>query len=57
MTKKTEIAKWIDEYQKGKSGIYPYQVALEVAAIFKIPMTSAQKAVMSHIKKEVEKCA
>ena len=33
-----QILKWIDEYQSGKSGIYPYQVALQVCAEFAIPI-------------------
>lgn len=44
------ILKWIDEYQSGKSGIYPYQVALRVCAEFVIPIEEAQDYVAEHIK-------
>ena len=44
------ILKWIDEYQSGKSGIYPYQVALQVCAEFVIPIEQAQDYVTEHIK-------
>ena len=44
------ILKWIDEYQSGKSGIYPYQVALQVCAEFVIPIEGAQDYVAEHIK-------
>lgn len=44
------ILKWIDEYQSGKSGIYPYQVALQVCAEFVIPIEEAQDYVAEHIK-------
>lgn len=45
-----EILQWIENYQKGKSGIYPYQVALQVCATFQISITEAQSYVMQHIK-------
>lgn len=45
-----KILKWIDDYQSGKSGIYPYQVALQVCAEFVIPIEDAQDYVAEHIK-------
>lgn len=45
-----DILKWINEYQRGKSGIYPYQVALQVCAEFVIPIEEAQAYVSEHIK-------
>lgn len=46
-----KIMQWIDEYQSGKSGIYPYQVALQVCAEFMIPIEDAQSHVTEHIKR------
>mgnify|MGYP001581533150 CR=1 FL=1 len=46
-----KIIQWIDNYQSGKSGIYPYQVALQVCAEFVIPIEEAQDYVAEHIKR------
>lgn len=45
------IQAWIDEYQKGKSGIYPYQVALLVCGKFGILLKDALNEVVAHIDK------
>ena len=45
-----EILAFITELQKGKSGIYPYRVAQEVAIKFQISIEEAQKYVSQHIK-------
>ena len=47
MSKK--IMQWIERYQEGKSGIYPYQVALQVCAEFRISTEEAQGYVTRHI--------
>jgi hypothetical protein len=51
---KTEIISFINEYQRGKCGIYPYRVAELVAIEFYIPMSEAQEYVASHIKNELK---
>jgi hypothetical protein len=53
-----KILDFIEEIQRGKSGIYPYRVAQEVAIKFQISMERAQEYVSQHIKdalKEVTK--
>jgi len=45
-----KIMQWIEEYQSGKSGIYPYQVALQVCAEFQISIEQAQGFVSKHIR-------
>jgi hypothetical protein len=44
-----EIMDFIVELQRGKSGIYPYRVALEVCAKFQISIEEAQEYVTKHI--------
>ena len=46
---KPEILKWIDEYQKGKSGIIPYKVAMLTAMEFKIDINESLEHVRKHI--------
>ena len=43
------ILQWIDAYQRGKSGIFPYHVALQVCAEFTITIHDAQAHVARHI--------
>lgn len=42
---------WIDEYQRGKGGIYPHHVAMMVAAEFSISLPLARELVLAHIRK------
>lgn len=49
----TKIMQWIDDHQRGKNGIYPHQVALEVCAEFQISISDARDYVLQHIKKEM----
>lgn len=46
---------YIDSLQAGKSGIYPYRVAQDVAARFNVPLSVAIAAVLEHIKRELAK--
>ena len=45
-----EITAYIEQSQRGKVGIYPYHVALEVCARFGVPLSVAQAAVQAHIR-------
>jgi hypothetical protein len=45
----TKIIQWIEDYQNGKSGIYPNQVALLVCAEFQISIEEARQYVIKHI--------
>ena len=45
-----KIMQWIEEYQSGKSGIYPYQVALQVCAEFRVGIDEALSYVQKHIR-------
>ncbi len=47
---RNDIMAWIEKSQEGKGGIYPYQVALEVCAIFGIHLDNAKAHVSKHIK-------
>lgn len=49
-----KIMQWIENYQSGKSGIYPYQVALQVCAEFQISITEAQEYVTRHIQQVIK---
>ena len=49
-SKSKQIMQWIENYQSGKSGIYPYQVALQVCAEFQISIEQAQSYVSRHIR-------
>jgi len=53
--KDAAIMQWIENHQSGKSGIYPYQVALQVCAEFAIPIEEAQDYVAKHIKQVTAK--
>lgn len=48
------ILQWIDEYQKGKSGIYPNLVAREVAVNFDISLPRATDLVLRHIRQVLQ---
>ena len=48
-----EILNFIEDYQKGKQGIYPYRVAQEVAIKFAMPMHEAIEHVSYHVKTEL----
>lgn len=54
-----KIMQWIEEHQKGKSGIYPHRVALEVFLKFGIidgiTLSEAKGFVLQHIKNEMGK--
>lgn len=45
-----QIQKRISEMQSGKSGIYPYRVAQDIAAEFFIPYEAARDEVLAHIR-------
>ena len=49
------IDDFINFYQDGRKGIYPYQVAREVRERFLVTMSRATDAVARHIRKELEK--
>jgi len=53
----TKIMDFINEEQHGKSGIYPYHVALEVCARFNITLEEAQQYVSDHIKRVMDEDA
>ncbi len=44
------ILQWIESYQKGRGGIYPHMVAVEVSIRFGIDITLAREFVLQHIK-------
>ena len=46
-----KIMEWIEDYQEGKSGIYPYRVAEQVCLEFKIDIAEAFIYVNEHIRK------
>lgn len=48
-----EIMRWIENSQKGKSGIYPFLLSLDVCAVFNIPLIDAQNHVLKHIDNEL----
>ena len=48
-----KIQEFIENYQRGKTGIYPHQVALLVCAEFLIPLPDATEHVLAHIKAEM----
>lgn len=50
-----QIKSWIDEHQRGKGGIYPYQVALKVCGEFGIGIKEALEYVVDHVKKVMQK--
>lgn len=50
MTNRAQILQWINQQQRGKSGIYPYHVAQDVAIQFRISIEEAQELVAEHIK-------
>jgi len=52
---KDKIIQWIEEYQRGKVGIYPYRLSELVAIEFYIPIKEAAEFVLEHIKKEFAK--
>ncbi len=47
------IADYINELQKGKVGIYPYNVAVSVSTEFGITYKEAAEHVLKHIRKEM----
>lgn len=49
-----EIVAYIDEYQRGKSGIRPFWVAQAVCSKFNIKESEALSYVTAHIKKVLE---
>jgi len=53
-TVEEKIMLWIERYQSGKGGIYPYQVALQVCAEFQIGIKQALSLVRQHIRKVME---
>lgn len=42
-----EIRAYIEEQQRGKAGIYPHHVALDVAARFCVPLSEAREHVLA----------
>lgn len=50
-SKESEITKWIDTYQSGKRGIYPFRVSILVSSKFQIPEEKAREYVIQHIAK------
>lgn len=54
MTDNGAILKYIEEIQKGKSGIYPYRVTEEVSRRFEISQSAAALYVIEHIRKVLE---
>ena len=48
-----QILNRIEQMQAGKSGIYPYRVAQDIAAECRIPMHEAIEHVLYHIKIEM----
>ena len=50
---KNEINKFIDDYQKEKSGIYPHQVAMLVSSKFGLKEKEAVEFVTEHIKRVI----
>lgn len=49
-----QISNWIEIRQRGKSGIYPYQLALEVCGEFSISLREAREYVERHIREVME---
>jgi len=45
----SKIKSWITEHQRGKGGIYPYQLALKVCGEFGIGIKEALEYVVEHI--------
>ena len=45
-----EIMQWINDYQRGKGGIFPYRVAEQVAIRFRITISHAIDFVLVHIR-------
>jgi len=55
-TETTEkIRQWIHEQHRGRSGMYPYRVAQDVALEFNISMTDARIHVLDYIRTESAK--
>lgn len=52
-----KIMEFIEDEQKGRSGIYPYKIAQEVAIKFRIPIKEASKYVLQHIKNEIREAS
>lgn len=48
-------AEYIEYIQKGKTGIYPEMVAMQVAIEFQIKIVDARQLVLQHIKNELKK--
>ena len=48
-TNHSMLLEWVEEYQKGKSGIYPHQVAQLLSVEFTIPIEIANLVVLTHI--------
>ena len=46
-------ADYIEEIQRGRTGIYPYRLAQDVAARFEVPMVDAQALVLEHMRREI----
>lgn len=53
----SEIMKWIEIKQRGKSGIYPHQLALEVCGEFTISLSEAMDYVLRHIRDVINETA
>ncbi len=56
MSKTKKIMRWIEKYQSGKGGIYPYQVTMLVCAEFNISIKQSSEFVIQHIKDVIENC-
>lgn len=44
---------YVDQYQHGRSGIYPHRVAADLAAEFQITLAEALEIVLRHIFREL----
>lgn len=45
---------YVDQYQHGRSGIYPHRVAADLAAEFRITLAEAREIVLRHIFREID---
>lgn len=52
--RRAEAAEYIETYQRGLSGIYPWRLAEHVAAMFALPTHDARELVMAHIHRVME---
>ena len=46
-----EIRAYIEEQQRGKAGIYPHHLAVDVAARFGVSLSEARGHVLAHIRR------